>query len=173
LGTAAGDVDLIRGESYPLWYMEMQDLGYNYRLTDFQAALGASQLKRAHQGIEKRREIALRYDEAFKNHPKIKSNLNELQGSKPSGHAYHLYIVQVEDRWSLYDYLRENDIIAQVHYIPAHLMPYYKQLGWKEGDMPCAESYYKCCISLPIYPTLLESEQNYVIETINKFYLNS
>ena len=85
-------------------------------------------------------------------------------------HAYHLYIIEVEDRKSLYDYLRENKIFAQIHYIPVHLMPYYKRFGWKRGDMPNAEKYYEQCISLPMYPTLSLEEQEYVIEIINKFY---
>lgn len=154
---------------YPGWYMEMQELGYNYRLTDIQAALGLSQLQRADQGLERRREIALRYDEAFGDFPEVKSQLNELK-EVPSGHAYHLYVIQIENRLGLYNYLREQSIYAQVHYIPTHLMPYYKQRGWKEGDMPKAEEYYKSCISLPMYPSLTYDEQEYVIKKIKSFF---
>ena len=143
--------------------MEMQELGFNYRLTDFQAALGLSQLKNADNRLALRVNIAKRYDEAFKNIGSIK-----LAGEF-FGHVYHLYVIQVKDRLGLYNYLRENGIFAQVHYIPVHLMPYYKQFGWKQGDMPHAEDYYQHCLSLPMYPTLTVEEQNYVIEKILAF----
>jgi UDP-4-amino-4,6-dideoxy-N-acetyl-beta-L-altrosamine transaminase len=154
-----------KSDQYPLWYMEMQSLGFNYRLTDFQAALGLSQMQRADDGIEMRKKIATNYSDAFTNSPFIKG-----QSGLVEGHAYHLYIIEVENRLGLFNYLRENNIFAQIHYIPCHLMPYYKQFGWKEGDFPNAESYYKGCISLPLYPTLTFEEQNYVINLINKFY---
>ena len=153
---------------YPGWYMEMQLLGYNYRITDFQSALGLSQLKQADANLARRRAIAKRYDQAFQNYPAIHSQLNEIK-SNASGHAYHLYVIQTENRLELYNYLREHQIFAQVHYIPLHLMPYYKQFGWKEGDMPEAERYYKRCLSLPMYPTLTEAEQAYVIEHVKRY----
>lgn len=152
---------------YPAWYMEMQTLGFNYRLTDFQAALGTSQLQRADDGLVKRREIAAIYNEAFIGKPFIKG-----QSGVVKGHAYHLYVIEIEDRLELYNYLRQNKIFAQIHYIPCHLMPYYKQFGWKEGDMPNAEKYYKNCISLPMYPTLTNEEQEFVINKIKEFYSN-
>ncbi|MFH6972894.1 UDP-4-amino-4,6-dideoxy-N-acetyl-beta-L-altrosamine transaminase [Flavobacterium petrolei] len=158
-GTATED------SNYPTWYMEMQTLGFNYRLTDFQAALGISQLQRADEGISKRREIAATYENAFKEKSFIKG-----QSGVVEGHAYHLYVIEVEDRLGLYNYLRENKIFAQIHYIPCHLMPYYKEFGWKEGDMPNAEFYYKNCISLPMYPTLTIEEQNFVIDKIEEYY---
>ena len=151
--------------NYPGWYMEMQTLGYNYRFTDFQAALGISQLSRANQGIERRKEIAKNYESAFAN-----KNFIIRQAGFINGHAYHLYVIEVENRIGLYNYLRENNINAQIHYIPCHLMPYYKEFGWKEGDMPNSEMYYKNCISLPMYPTLTNQEQKFVINTIQKFY---
>lgn len=152
-------------DTYPLWYMEMQELGFNYRITDFQAALGLSQLKRADEGLKRRREIAAIYQKAFKNKGFVKR-----QSGVVEGHAYHLYIMEVENRFGLYNYLREHQIFAQIHYIPTHLMPYYRQFGWKEGDRPLAENYYKHCISLPMYPTLSEEELEYVIQTIIDFY---
>ena len=152
-------------EHYPLWYMEMQMLGYNYRITDFQAALGSSQLLRANIGIAKRREIAERYFNYFEGKDYIKSQSGVIEG-----HAYHLYVIEVEDRLGLYNYLRENNIYAQIHYIPCHLMPYYRDLGWKEGDMPNAEAYYGRCISLPMFPTLTLKEQKDVIDCIEGFY---
>lgn len=152
-------------ETYPLWYMEMQTLGYNYRITDFQAALGNSQLKRADEGIERRREIAKIYKEAFTGKEYVKGQSGEVEG-----HAYHLFILEVEDRLGLYNYLRTKKIFAQIHYIPCHLMPYYREFGWKEGDRPHAEKYYKHCISLPMYPTLSAEEQQYVIDCVNEYY---
>ncbi|MHB1105204.1 MAG: UDP-4-amino-4,6-dideoxy-N-acetyl-beta-L-altrosamine transaminase [Lutibacter sp.] len=150
---------------YPNWYMEMQTLGFNYRLTDFQAALGLSQLNRADEGLEKRKQIAETYLNSFKGKSFLKGQSGVIEG-----HAYHLYILEVEDRLGLYNYLREHHIFAQIHYIPCHLMPYYKQFGWKEGDMLNAENYYGNCISLPMYPTLTGKEQQFVIDTINLFY---
>ena len=152
-------------DTYPLWYMEMQELGFNYRLTDFQAALGLSQLKRADEGLQRRREIAQTYYEAFKNKSFIKG-----QSGVVEGHAYHLYIIEVENRLELYNYLRTQNIFAQIHYIPCHLMPYYRQFGWKAGDMPNSENYYKHCISLPMYPTLSFEEQTFVINKILNYY---
>lgn len=160
---AAGTTD--NNGEYPGWYMEMQTLGYNYRLTDFQAALGTSQLSRADKGIDRRREIAAVYEKAFDGKSYIKG-----QSGVVEGHAYHLYILEAEDRLSLYNYLRTKKIFAQIHYIPCHLMPYYKEQGWKEGDRPLSEEYYKHCISLPMYPTLTDEEQQYVIDSVNAFY---
>ncbi|NGP78144.1 UDP-4-amino-4,6-dideoxy-N-acetyl-beta-L-altrosamine transaminase [Balneolaceae bacterium YR4-1] len=154
-----------RIQNYPAWYMEMQELGYNYRLTDFQCALGLSQLQRADEGLVRRREIAKVYDEAFKGKSFIKN-----QSGVVEGHAYHLYVIEAEDRLGLYNYLREQNIYAQIHYIPLHLMPYYRQFGWKVGDMPHAETYYKHCISLPMFPTLSDEDQQYVIEKIMGYY---
>ena len=154
-------------DTFPNWYMEMQNLGFNYRITDFQAALGISQLDRADEGLESRKRIALNYFNAFKDLSLIKG-----QSGVVSGHAYHLYILEVENRLGLYNYLKENNVLAQIHYIPCHLMPYYKQFGWKEGDMPFAENYYKHCISLPMYPTLSNVEQEYVINTVLNYLKN-
>ncbi|RZS98265.1 UDP-4-amino-4,6-dideoxy-N-acetyl-beta-L-altrosamine transaminase [Cecembia calidifontis] len=152
-------------EDHGVWYYEMQELGYNYRLTDFQSALGLSQLKRADAGLQKRKEIATRYFEAFKDFTPIKH-----QSGVVEGHAYHLYVIQVEKRKELINYLRSLNIFAQIHYIPAHLMPYYRQFGWKEGDLPMAEKYYSGCLSLPVYPTLTLEEQDFVIQSVYKFF---
>lgn len=146
------------------WYYEMQDLGYNYRLTDFQAALGITQLKKADKGLNRRKEIAFKYANIFKDLKTIKG-----QSGFVDGHAYHLYIIEIDNRRELYDYLKSKHIFCQVHYIPVHTQPYYKQFGWKEGDFYNAEKYYKRCLSLPIYPTLTDSEQEYVIEAIFDF----
>ena len=156
---------LLLQQNHGGWYYEMQDLGYNYRMPDILASLGISQLSRANEGVSQRIEIAKRYDEAFKN-----MSVNIDIGKYREGNAYHLYIVQVEQRKELYDFFREHNIFTQVHYIPVHLMPYYRQFGWKEGDMPFAEKYYNRCLSLPMYPTLANTEQDKVIEIIFKYY---
>jgi len=149
------------------WYYEMQELGYNYRITEFQAALASSQLKRLDWSIERRNEIAQRYDHALKNLPLLTPYRED--GIR---HAFHLYVIEVHPskRKPLYDYLREHNIFSQVLYIPAHTMPYYRSLGWKEGDCPIAEDYYTRCLALPMYPSLTNEEQDYVIETIIDFY---
>jgi UDP-4-amino-4,6-dideoxy-N-acetyl-beta-L-altrosamine transaminase len=152
-------------ENHGVWYYEMQELGYNYRLTDFQAALGLSQLKRADEGLQRRIEIANRYQEAFRGLDFIKH-----QSGVVEGHAFHLYVIQVEERGKLVNYLRDLKILVQIHYIPVHLMPYYRQFGWKNGDLPYSENYYSRCISLPMYPTLTKSEQQFVIEKIKTFF---
>lgn len=154
-------------ENHEGWYHEMQELGYNYRLSDIQAALGVSQLKRADAGLKKRKEIAQQYDKAFKNISGIQTPTYN------DGHAFHLYVIQVKDRLGLYNHLRRNNIFTQVHYIPAHTMPYYQALGHKKGDLPLAEKYYEHCLSLPMYPTLEKEEQSFVIEKIQQFINNN
>ncbi|MFY0651241.1 MAG: UDP-4-amino-4,6-dideoxy-N-acetyl-beta-L-altrosamine transaminase [Cyclobacteriaceae bacterium] len=149
---------------WPGWYMEMQELGFNYRLTDIQAALGKSQLNRADICLKRRREIATTYFEAFKDLEKIKGQSGIIEG-----HAYHLYVIEVDDRLGLYNHLRSQNIFSQIHYFPTHLMPYYKQFGWKEGDFPNAEKYYSRCLSLPMFPSLSGQDQEYVIEQVVKF----
>lgn len=152
---------------YPGWYMEMQALGYNYRLTDFQAALGLSQLGRADDGLKRRREIAAAYASAFKGLPGLMDRNIEARGVvDANGHAHHLYVVEADNRAAIYEHLRENGVYAQIHYFPTHLMPYYRQIGWKPGDLPLAEAYYSRCISLPMYPTLGSEELEYVVDAI-------
>lgn len=154
-----GDERLI--DNHGGWYMEMQDLGYNYRIPDILCALGLSQLERADEGLERRRFLAKKYDKAFEG-----TNVRPLSYKDKEGHAYHLYVVQIANRKQVYDALRKLKIFTQIHYIPVHLMPYYKDLGYKQGDFPNAEAYYDCCISLPMFPSLTDEEQDYVIDSI-------
>jgi dTDP-4-amino-4,6-dideoxygalactose transaminase len=154
-------------ENHGGWYYEMLELGFNYRMTEMQAALGNSQLTRADKGLARRHEIAELYNKAFKNHPNIQ--LPFEKGDPNKYHAYHLYIIRVPDRKGLYDYLVENNVFVQVHYIPVHILPYYKNMGWKRGDFPIAENYYDHCLSIPMFPTLTLEEQNFVIEKILGF----
>lgn len=162
VSVSQGSAELI--ENHGGWYMEMQELGYNYRLTDFQSALGISQLKRAAKSLKKRQNIAKYYDKAFAN-----TKIQTIKVPNGVSHAFHLYVIQIENRKELYDYLRSKNIFVQVHYIPVHLMPYYKQFGWKKGDFPNAENYYEHCLSIPMYPTLTQEEQEFVIKEILNF----
>ena len=146
------------------WYYEMQELGYNYRLTDIQSSLGLSQLNRAKENLERRKEIAKRYNEGL-NSPRIQKNSNL---NWDEGHAYHLYVIEVEDRLSFYNYLKEHSIIPQIHYVPVHKMPYYRN-NYPSLELSNSESYYRSCITIPLYPSLLDHEIDYVIETINKW----
>jgi len=152
-------------ENHGGWYYEMQELGYNYRLSDINAALGVSQLKYADERLDRRIEIAKKYDEAFAN-----TNVKIIQPEGNIKHAYHLYVVHVENRKGLYDYLRKHQIFAQVHYIPVPMLPYYQQLGYKIECYPNANAYYEKCLSLPMYPTLTDAEQDFVIECVKTFY---
>ena len=152
-------------ENHGNWYYEMIALGFNYRLTDFQSALGIIQLAKNEKGVERRNEISFNYKKAFKG--KIK--FQDL----PIGtyNAHHLFIIEVENRKELYDFLHSKGILAQIHYVPVHTMPYYKNIGYSEGsDLNNAEDLLLAnCISLPMYPTLSNEEQNFVIEQVNQF----
>ena len=146
------------------WYYEMKDLGFNYRLTDIQCALGITQLAKNDEGVKRRNEIADKYKEAFKGKIKYQSLPNK------SYNAHHLFIVEVEKRKELYDFLIERNIFAQIHYIPVHTLPYYKRIGYHDANLLNSENYYSKCISLPMYPTLTDSEINLVINLIFKYY---
>ena len=147
------------------WYYEMMELGFNYRITDIQAALGISQLKRAGQNVERRRQLARQYNEAFRDVTGVKTPYEAGNVC----HAYHLYVIQVENRKGLYDFLRSQGIYAQVLYYPLHLMPYYRQLGTGMGDCPVSEGYYRHCLALPMFPTLSDEQQQYVIQKVKEF----
>jgi len=151
-------------ENHGGWYYEMQSLGYNYRLTDIQAALGTSQLKRADANLARRRQIADFYDRAFAD-----TAVKPLGLEVRQGHAFHLYVIQVKERKEMYDHLRAHGIYAQVHYIPVHMLPYYRNLGHQVGDLPAAESYYKTCLSLPMYPSLSDEEAQFVVDTVSEY----
>lgn len=152
---------------YPGWYMEQQELGYNYRIPDILCALGISQLNKAESGLQRRRQIADLYTKAFFNNPKIERISGNIEG-----HAYHLYIIEVENRRNLYDQLRLKGIYAQIHYFPVHLMPYYQKMGFLENTLPKVEDYYKKCISIPIYPSLTDIEVSFIIASIQEIVSN-
>ncbi len=155
-------------ENHGNWYYEMHELGFNYRLSDIHASLGITQLQKLNKSLQLRNKIAENYNNAF---AKLKA-LSTPFVAENIFHAYHLYVVQVEQRKQLYDYLRRNKIFAQVHYIPVHLQPYYKQFGWKKGDFPVAENFYEKALSLPMFPSLTDEEQNFVIKKVIEFYFD-
>ena len=150
-------------ENHGNWYYEMIALGFNYRLTDFQAALGITQLAKNKKGVERRNEIASTYKKAFEG--KIK--FQDLPAR--TYNAHHLFIIAVENRKELYDLLQSKGILAQIHYVPVHTMPYYRNIGYADAGLINAEKYYSSCISLPMYPTLSNEELDFVIKKIKQF----
>ncbi len=151
------------------WYYEMQFLGYNYRMTDIQASLGISQLKKLDSFIEKRRYIAKRYNEAFKDNPYF-----DIPTEKDYAlHAYHLYPIRLKDKKRkkvIFEKLRKKGLGVQVHYIPIYFHPYYQKLGYKKGLCKIAEDFYAKEISLPIYPAMKEEDIEYVIKKVLKAF---
>ncbi len=151
------------------WHYEMIDIGYNYRISDFQCALGISQLKKLSQWIVRRQEIAARYNEAFMNCECVEP----IGVRNDVSHAYHLYVIRLAfdllsiDRVALFSKLREESIGVNVHYIPVHLHPYYQQeIGTKPGLCPVAEKAYKEILSLPIFPQMSDTDVDTVIDKI-------
>ena len=143
------------------WYYELHEVGYNYRITDFQCAMGSSQLKKLERFIQKRREIAKKYDKSFSN---IDSLIIPISTSS-FDHAYHLYPLQINfnnldlTKTNFFHKMKESGINLQVHYIPAHLQPFYKEnYGFNIGDFPVSEIFYNNEISLPIYPDLSKDD---------------
>jgi len=148
------------------WYYEMKELGFNYRLTDFQSALGITQLAKNKKGLELRNKISKKYKKAFKGKLKFQY--------LPSGmyNAHHLFVVEVKNRKELYEFLHSKGVLVQIHYIPVHTLPYYKKIGYCKADLNNSEKYYSKCISLPMYPTLSDKEQSYVINKVLEFISN-
>lgn len=149
------------------WYYEQQELGYNYRITDLSCALGISQMDKLDQFVQKRREIATRYNEAF-------SGIKGIQIPKQAEGAesgWHLYVIQVlsKDRASVFKKLREAGIGINVHYIPVYQHPYYQKHGYEGCYCPNAEGFYKRAITLPLYPALTKEQQEYVIEKVIEY----
>ena len=146
------------------WFYQQLDLGYNYRITDIQCALGANQMKKLDRYLKRRREIATRYDEAFADVDNIITPYQSLDGVS----GWHLYIIQVkgENRKEVFEFLREKGIGVNVHYIPVYYHPYYREHGYEDIKCPVAEEVYEHIISLPIFPGLTEENQDYVIEQV-------
>lgn len=144
------------------WYYEQLELGYNYRITDFQCALGMSQLKKLDRFVMARRQIAKRYDKAFENNENIIIPYQETWGNS----SYHLYVIQIRnmDRKETYEKLQALGIGVNVHYIPVYKHPYYQKIGYQDVYCKNSEELYYGMLSLPMYPSLKKEEQEYVIE---------
>lgn len=153
------------------WYYEMQELGYNYRITDFQCALAKSQLKKLPEFIEKRKELVFIYDSKFQN----MKNLTPIQTNYRNQSSHHLYVVRINfkkvkvSRAELMNLLEKKGIITQVHYLPVTSHPYYQNLGFKTSEFKESIKFYSECLSLPLYFTLSNSDQQKVIDSIKTF----
>jgi UDP-4-amino-4,6-dideoxy-N-acetyl-beta-L-altrosamine transaminase len=153
------------------WYYEQVELGYNYRITDIQCALGISQMRRLDEFVARRAELAARYDELLAGLP---VRLLARRDGRMSG--WHLYVINVrpeigQSRREVFDSLRAAGVGANVHYIPVHVQPYYRALGFKPGDFPVAEAYYQSAITLPLYAAMTEAEQDVVVAALKKALL--
>ncbi len=153
------------------WYYEIENPGYNFRITDFQCALGLSQFKKLGKFIKRRREIVAKYNRAFKD---IKEIITPIEKDYTRS-AWHIYVIQLRleklkvGRKEIFKKLREEGIGVQVHYIPVHFQPFYrKKFGYKKGDFPIAEKYYERAVTLPLFPKMTNGEINRVIKTVKK-----
>lgn len=161
------DPDLMTHESDGAWYYQQIDLGFNYRMTDMQAALGVNQMQRLDQFVKRRHELAENYD----------SSLAGLPLTLPWQHSdsysgFHLYVIRLQldkvqkTQREIFSALRHKNIGVNLHYIPVHLQPYYQNMGFAEGDFPEAENYYKEAISIPLYPNMSGEQQEFVTSTL-------
>ena len=154
------------GELQGPWIYEQLALGYNYRMNDLSASLGVSQLNRLGEFIQRRQEIAKYYSERFMELPITTQRIEKDMKS-----AHHLYVVRLQveqvehERKRIFEYMREQGVGVNVHYIPIHLQPYYRDQGHQYGDYPKSEEFYKGCLSLPIHPSLTDAEVETVAET--------
>lgn len=144
------------------WYHEMQELGYNYRMSDINAALGLSQLKKLDKNIERRIEVASKYKENLPSNEIGIQSYNE----KKFLNAYHLFVIQTKSRKELYDYLKEKQIYAQVHYLPVYKHPYYQRNGFKDIHLINAEKFYSQALSLPMFHGMTNEQQEYVFRAV-------
>jgi dTDP-4-amino-4,6-dideoxygalactose transaminase len=151
------------------WYYEQIELGYNYRMTDIQAALGLSQMKRLNEFVEARHKIADHYNQ------ELKEDWMITPWQHPDTYsALHLYVIRIKEgndkvgHLQMFEKLRSAGILVNLHYIPIYRQPYYQELGFDPGDFPNSESYYKEAISIPMYSSLTIEQQNFCIERINK-----
>ena len=156
--------DLIKVDQGP-WYYEQQSLGFNYRITDIQAALGLSQMKRLDEFVTKRHQLTALYTKY------LPTNLTHLMQSPDCYSSYHLYVVLLDNaakRKEIVTQLRANGVFAHVHYIPIHLQPFYRNLGFREGDYPNSEEYYSKAITLPLHPNLTENDIIFISDTLRE-----
>lgn len=152
------------------WYYQQVDLGFNYRITDMQAALGYSQMQKVDKFVERRRELAARYDELLKDVPNVKLPYQ----NKDTASSWHLYVLRVDfdklgkTKEQVFAEMREKDVCLNLHYIPVHTQPYYQNLGFKVGDFPNSEKYYEEAFTLPLYYSLTNEQQDYVVKALKE-----
>ena len=158
------------GSTDGAWYYQQTMLGFNYRMTDIQAALGISQLQKLNEYVTRRTDIAMRYEEELYGH-----SLQPLLKLDDRSSAWHLYVIRLIeernqgiDRRDLFEQLWKNGIGVNVHYIPIHTQPYYQRMGFSYGDFPESESFYHSALTIPLYPTMKEQEQDRVIDILKQ-----
>ena len=163
------DPELMENESEGDWYYQQIVLGFNYRITDIQAALGTSQMRRLDEFVARRQRLAERYDTLLRDLPLT------LPWRHPDSYsAFHLYVVRLQldrigkNQRQVFEELRQQGIGVNLHYIPVHTQPYYRRLGFKPGDFPQAEQYYQEAISLPLYAGLSDIEQDQVVRALKE-----
>jgi dTDP-4-amino-4,6-dideoxygalactose transaminase len=151
------------------WYYQQVDLGFNYRMTDLQGALGASQMERLVHYVARRHELAKRYDSLLSDLP-IVTPWQHKEGYS----AFHLYVIRLKldqitpSHVEVFEALRAKEIMVNLHYIPVHTQPYYQEMGFRAGDYPEAEKCYTEAISIPLFPTLTNTEQDFVVESLKE-----
>ena len=163
------DPEKMTEDSHGPWYYQQIALGFNYRMTDVEAALGLSQLKKLPGFLEKRNTLAAHYDERFAS----KENISPLKQSNNRYSSYHLYVVRAsgltrKEHAFVVEQLRDKGVFAHLHYIPIHCQPYYKNLGFNIGDFPNAESYYEQAITLPLFPELTREQIDLIVDTLSR-----
>jgi UDP-4-amino-4,6-dideoxy-N-acetyl-beta-L-altrosamine transaminase len=163
------EAEQMTGESEGPWYYQQVALGYNYRMTDLQAALGASQLRRIEEFLGRRRDLVQRYNAALRGLPLVTPS-DDGRGRS----SWHLYVIQLDldtarlSRRTVFERMRTAGVLVNVHYIPVHLQPYYRALGFRAGDFPASERFYERAISLPLYFELSDAEQDRVCAVLRE-----
>ncbi|MFW9807822.1 MAG: UDP-4-amino-4,6-dideoxy-N-acetyl-beta-L-altrosamine transaminase [Candidatus Thorarchaeota archaeon] len=150
------------------WFQEMQYLGFNYRLTEIQAALGLSQLSRIDEFVKRRREIASLYSNFFESY---NNQVEIIPEREDEFHSYHLYVIKLTDpkrRKIVFESLVKKGIYCQVHYIPIYWHPYYRESGYRDVQLPKTERFYECILSLPMYPALTDNALDFVFKTLKE-----